>query len=170
MRKGTSCGGGGHPPDFQKRVKGGLDQCLRVSGKAPVLPHVSEYSDLYWEAVVAMPSKPRTAAQRQWARLRVSRLKRVSPVTQDRAHARGAVPSNDSGEDRALPLSVGTAAGNRAMGREHYNHHRYHESLNNVTPADVFFGHQQEIVSRRESIKRRTLAKRRIANLKTGVL
>ena len=52
----------------------------------------------------------------------------------------------------------------------HYNHHRYHESLNNVTPADVFFGHQQEILSRRESIKQRTLAERRIANLKTGVV
>ena len=53
---------------------------------------------------------------------------------------------------------------------EHYNHHRNHESLNNVTPADVFFGHQQEILSRRERIKQRTLAERRIANLKTGVV
>ena len=53
---------------------------------------------------------------------------------------------------------------------EHYNHRRYHESLNNVTPADVFFGRQQEILSRRERIKQRTLAHRRIANLRTGVL
>ena len=56
------------------------------------------------------------------------------------------------------------------MGRALYNHHRYHESLNNVTPADLFFGHQQEMLSRRESIKRRTLAQRRIANLKAGVV
>ena len=53
---------------------------------------------------------------------------------------------------------------------EHYNHHRYHESPNNVTPADVFFGRQQEILSRRKRIKQRTLAERRIANLRTGVV
>ena len=53
---------------------------------------------------------------------------------------------------------------------EHYNHRRYHESLDNVTPADVFFGRQQEILSRRESVKRRTLAERRRENLKTGVV
>ena len=51
---------------------------------------------------------------------------------------------------------------------EHYNHRRYHESLDNVTPADVFFGRQQEILSRRESVKRRTLAERRRENLTTG--
>ena len=44
-----------------------------------------------------------TVAQRQWALLRGSRSKRVSSATRDGAHARGAVPSHDSGEDRALP-------------------------------------------------------------------
>ena len=53
---------------------------------------------------------------------------------------------------------------------EHYNHHRYPESLDNVTPADVFFDRHQEILSRRKRIKQRTLAERRIANLKTGVV
>ncbi len=45
---------------------------------------------------------------------------------------------------------------------EHYNHPRYHESLNNLTPADVYFGRGQEILTSRVRIKRKTLAKRRL--------
>jgi len=48
---------------------------------------------------------------------------------------------------------------------EYYNHQRVHESLQNVTPADVFFGRQQEILEERELIKRKTLASRRKLNL-----
>ena len=45
---------------------------------------------------------------------------------------------------------------------EHYNHHRYHESLNNVTPADVYFGRAQTIIEQRERIKRKTIENRRL--------
>ena len=45
---------------------------------------------------------------------------------------------------------------------EHYNHQRYHERLKNLTPADVYFGHGQSIRAKREKIKRKTIAKRRL--------
>ena len=44
---------------------------------------------------------------------------------------------------------------------EHYNHRRYHESLDNLTPADVYFGRGARILKRREEIKRRTIEQRR---------
>jgi len=49
---------------------------------------------------------------------------------------------------------------------EYYNHRRYHESLGNVTPADVYFGWHHTILSERERIKRETLEKRKEQNLK----
>jgi len=45
---------------------------------------------------------------------------------------------------------------------EHYNHCRYHESLNNLTPADVYFGRAQTIILQRERIKRDTTKQRRL--------
>ena len=44
----------------------------------------------------------------------------------------------------------------------HYNHHRYHESLSNLTPADVYFGRGQTILLERERIKRNTFKQRRL--------
>ena len=43
----------------------------------------------------------------------------------------------------------------------HYKTRRYHESLNNLTPEDVYTGRGQAILARRESIKRNTLDIRR---------
>ena len=49
---------------------------------------------------------------------------------------------------------------------EHYNHCRYHESLDNVTPADTYFGRAPAIIKRRERIKRKTLEHRRLQHCK----
>jgi putative transposase len=43
-----------------------------------------------------------------------------------------------------------------------YNHSRYHESIANLTPADVYFGRGQTILLQREWIKRQTIALRRL--------
>jgi transposase InsO family protein len=49
---------------------------------------------------------------------------------------------------------------------EHYNHERYHESLNNVTPADVYDGRRNDILDQRSIIKTRTLMQRKVQNLR----
>ena len=56
----------------------------------------------------------------------------------------------------------------RAIGRfvDSYNHRRYHESLGNVTPDEMYEGRQPQIQARREQIKRQTLARRKRENRK----
>lgn len=49
---------------------------------------------------------------------------------------------------------------------DHYNHQRYHESLSNVTPADVYFGRDKTILQQRERIKQKTLEQRRLHHRK----
>jgi len=49
-----------------------------------------------------------------------------------------------------------------------YNNRRYHESLDNLTPADVYFGRGQRILERRDLIKRRTLEDRRQRHLQSA--
>ena len=45
---------------------------------------------------------------------------------------------------------------------EHYNNHRYYESLGNVTPADTYFGRHTAIIERRKKIKKPTIQNRRL--------
>jgi len=47
----------------------------------------------------------------------------------------------------------------------YYNNRRYHESLNNVTPADVYFDRHRDVLNEREKIKRQTMRQRKRENL-----
>src|SRR5882757_9129116 len=49
---------------------------------------------------------------------------------------------------------------------DHYNHRRYHKSLSNLTPANVYFGRGPTILLERERIKRNTIQKRRLQHQK----
>jgi hypothetical protein len=51
---------------------------------------------------------------------------------------------------------------------ERYNHARYHESLGNLTPADVYGGRGTKILNMREKFKRETIQHRRLTHFKTA--
>ena len=51
---------------------------------------------------------------------------------------------------------------------QHYNYHRYHESLGNLTPADVYFGRGHAILQTRERIKQKTIENRRLQHRKAA--
>ena len=48
---------------------------------------------------------------------------------------------------------------------EYYNNHRYHESLQNVTPCDAYCGRKTRILDKRNKIKIQTMKSRRKAHL-----
>lgn len=52
---------------------------------------------------------------------------------------------------------------------EYYNQKRYHESIHNLTPADVFYGRAERILKRRKKIKTKTLSERKKQNQKLNV-
>jgi putative transposase len=47
----------------------------------------------------------------------------------------------------------------------YYNHQRYHESLDNLTPADIYFGRAKEVLTKRDQVKKQTMQQRRLQNL-----
>jgi len=47
---------------------------------------------------------------------------------------------------------------------DYYNNDRYHEALNNLTPADVYYGRGRNILARRKRIKKNTMLQRRRYN------
>ena len=50
---------------------------------------------------------------------------------------------------------------------EYYNNQRFHELLDNVTPADVYFGRAKEVIQNRNRLKEKTLALRRLQYLQS---
>jgi putative transposase len=40
---------------------------------------------------------------------------------------------------------------------EYYNNQRYHESLENMTPANIYYGKDKEVKNKQEKIMRRTM-------------
>ena len=61
-------------------------------------------------------------------------------------------------ENDCLPGQLESAIGRFV---EYYNHERYHESLNNLAPADVYYGRGTNILRMRRKIKQRTMNERR---------
>lgn len=49
----------------------------------------------------------------------------------------------------------------------YYNNQRYHEALENVTPAVVYFGRDKEVLKKRNKLKEQTLALRRQQHLQS---
>ena len=47
---------------------------------------------------------------------------------------------------------------------DYYNNDRYHEALNNLKPADVYYGRARDILARRSRIKKNTMLQRRRYN------
>jgi len=68
-------------------------------------------------------------------------------------------------ENNYLPGALEQAIGDLI---EHYNNQRYHESLGNLTPADVYCGRAETILAQRKEIKAKTIRKRRLLHRQTA--
>lgn len=91
--------------------------------------------------------------------MRHTRRKPYHPMTQGKIERRHlSLKSRILLENYYLPGDLERAV---ASFLDHYNHRRYHESLDNLTPADVYFERGARILKRRENIKRQTIEQRR---------
>jgi len=52
---------------------------------------------------------------------------------------------------------------------KYFNYQRYHEALDNLTPADVYYGYSKYILDRRAAIKKQTLKMRKQQNMKSKI-
>jgi hypothetical protein len=85
-----------------------------------------------------------------------------APMITPAAKARTGVPQRDRGGWKGVSFDF-SGDGGWSVGRQgHSPHHAHHESLNNLTPADVYFGRGQAILQERERIKRQTIQHRRL--------
>ena len=121
------------------------------------------------------------SALRQRTVLHRRRTGRLASGSRHRSHPWCTEPSSDPGQDRTLapdaqePHPAWRTTSCRAISKprsqafvERYNHARYHESLDNLTPADVYFGRGQTILLQRERIKRKTIEQRRLQHRKAA--
>src|SRR5512135_1431483 len=94
--------------------------------------------------------------------------------SEHQAHSRCALSSDDPGQNRGWHETLknrillenyflpGDLEAQIEAFVDDYNHRRYHESIDNLTPADVYFGRRLTILAERERIKRQTIANRRL--------
>src|SRR5262249_26864449 len=85
-----------------------------------------------------------------------------SPVPSPRRkHKRGHKAKKNGILRDNYPAPGDLEAKSEAFGAD-YDPRRYHKSIDNLTPADVYFGRGQTILLQRERIKRQTIARRRL--------
>jgi len=52
---------------------------------------------------------------------------------------------------------------------DYYNNHRYHEAIDNVTPADKYYGRDFDVLKNRKEVRKQTMKLRRELNRSAGL-
>jgi len=52
---------------------------------------------------------------------------------------------------------------------DYYNNHRYHEAIDNVTPADKYYGRALDVLKNREKVRKQTMKLRKELNRTAGI-